>query len=209
LLVIFVPLLFLPAWGGRARVMLLYGLIFILLASRSAVYSTHFQYSAVLLPVAIALAPLGLRRLQGGRRKDRTLTPAIMGCVVVASLLVSWKHGAILENSSFRSGFRAVHRTLSEPTRERYDSFVELVSRIEPDASVSATDRVGAHISNRAEAYRLDQSIDTDYLLIDSSDLRGRNKKNLQRREKAGKVELLKRAGPWSLYRTVTPPKTE
>jgi len=203
LLVIFAPLLFLPAWAGRARVMLLYGFIFILLASRTAVYSTHFQYSAVLLPVAIALAPLGLRLLREARPKDTGLTTVIMGCVLVASLLVSWKHGAVLENSSFRGGFRPIVRTWTEPLQERYDSFLELVSQIEPDASVSATDRVGAHVSNRAEAHRLDQNIDTDYLLVDTSDLRGRNKASLERREKAGKVELIEHTGRWRLYRAV------
>ena len=203
LLVIFAPLLFLPAWAGRARVMLLYGFIFILLASRTAVYSTHFQYSAVLLPVAIALAPLGLRLLREARPKDTGLTTVIMGCVLVASLLVSWKHGAVLENSSFRGGFRPIVRTWTEPLQERYDSFLELVSVIEPDASVSATDRVGAHVSNRAEVHRLDQNIDTDYLLVDTSDLRGRNKASLQRREKAGKVELIEHTGRWRLYRAV------
>ena len=203
LLVIFAPLLFLPAWAGRARVMLLYGFIFILLASRTAVYSTHFQYSAVLLPVAIALAPLGLRLLREARPKDTGLTTVIMGCVLVASLLVSWKHGAVLENSSFRGGFRPIVRTWTEPLQERYDSFLELVSVIEPDASVSATDRVGAHVSNRAEVHRLDHNIDTDYLLVDTSDLRGRNKASLQRREKAGKVELIEHTGRWRLYRAV------
>ena len=203
LLVIFAPLLFLPAWAGRARVMLLYGFIFILLASRTAVYSSHFQYSAVLLPVAIALAPLGLRLLREERPKDTGLTTVIMGCVLVASLLVSWKHGAVLENSSFRGGFRPIVRTWTEPLQERYDSFLELVSVIEPDASVSATDRVGAHVSNRAEVHRLDQNIDTDYLLVDTSDLRGRNKASLQRREKAGKVELIEHTGRWRLYRAV------
>jgi len=203
LLVIFAPLLFLPAWAGRARVMLLYGFIFILLASRTAVYSTHFQYSAVLLPVAIALAPLGLRLLREARPKDTGLTTVIMGCVLVASLLVSWKHGAVLENSSFRGGFRPIVRTWTEPLQERYDSFLELVSVIEPDASVSATDRVGAHVSNRAEVHRLDQNIDTDYLLVDTSDLRGRNKASLERREKAGKVELIEHTGRWRLYRAV------
>jgi hypothetical protein len=132
-----------------------------------------------------------------------------MGCVLVASVLVSWKHGALLENSSFRGGFSPVQRALTEPMQERYDAFVDLVSRIEPDASVSATDRVGAHVSNRAEVHRLDQNIDTDYLLIDSSDLRGRNKASIERREKAGKVELLEREGRWRLYRAVTPPNTE
>jgi uncharacterized membrane protein len=203
LLVIFAPLLFLPAWAGRARVMLLYGFIFILLASRTAVYSTHFQYSAVLLPVAIALAPLGLRLLREARPKDTGLTTVIMGCVLVASLLVSWKYGAVLENSSFRGGFRPIVRTWTEPLQERYDSFLELVSHIEPDASVSATDRVGAHVSNRAEVHRLEQNIDTDYLLVDTSDLRGRNKASLERREKAGKVELIEHTGRWRLYRAV------
>jgi len=146
LLVIFFPLLFLPAWAGRSRVMLLYGFIFVLLASRTAVYSSHFQYSAVFLPVAIALAPVGLRRLQEARPKDIGFTAAVMGCVLVASLLVSWKYGAIVENSSFRGGFTTVQRSLSKRMQDRYDSFVELVGRIEPDASVSVTDLVGSHV---------------------------------------------------------------
>jgi len=209
LLVIFFPLLFLAAWAGRARVMLLYGLIFTLLASRTAVYSSHFQYSAVFLPVAIALAPVGLRRLQEARPKDTSLTTVIMGCVLVASLLVSWKHGAIVENASFRGGFRPVTRSLTEATQDRYDSFVELIGQIEPEASVSVTDRLGSHVSNRAEVYQLDQNIDTDYLLIDSRDLRGRNKASLKRREDAGKAELLEREGSWRLYRAVIPPASE
>jgi uncharacterized membrane protein len=209
LLVVFFPLLFLPAWAGRARVMLLYGFIFIFLASRTAVYSSHFQYSAILLPVAIALAPVGLRRLQDSRPRDTSLTAVVMGCVLLASLLVSWKHGAIVENSSFRGGFRSVSHSLSEAMQDNYDSFVALVGRIEPDASVSVTDRVGPHVSNRAEVYQLKQGIDTDYLLISSHDLRGRNKTSLKKREDAGKIELLERKESWSLYRAVTPPKIE
>ena len=210
LLVVFFPLLFLPAWAGRARVMLLYGLIFILLASKPAVFSSHFQYSAIFMPVAFALAPFGLRRLQQARSKDTGLTAAIMGCVLVASLLVSWKHGAIVENSSFRGGFRPVTRSLTETKRERYDSFVEFIGQIEPEASVSVTDGLGPHVSNRAEVYQLDQDIDSDYLLIESRDLRGRNKASLKRREDAGKVELLERKDSWRLYRAVViPPGSE
>jgi hypothetical protein len=92
---------------------------------------------------------------------------------------------------------------------DRYDSFVELIGRIEPDASVSVTNRLGAHVSNRAEVYHLGQNIDTDYLLIDSTDLRGRKKTSLKKREDAGKVELLERKGSWRLYRAVTPPEIE
>lgn len=213
LLVIFFPLLFLPAWSGRARVMLLYGLTFILLASRTAVYSPHFQYSAVLLPVAIALAPVGLRRLQEARPKDASLTTVLMGCVLVASLLVSWKHGAIAENTSFRGGFRSVARSLNVDEQDRYDSFVELISQIEPDASVSVTDRIGAHVTNRAKVHGLDQNIDTDYYLVEAHDLRGRNKRVLNKRQEEGTIELVGRERHWSLYRAVVPefapPKAE
>jgi len=209
LLVIFFPLLFLPARAGRARVMLLYGFIFIFLASRTAVFSSHFQYSAVFLPVAIALAPVGLRRLQEARPNDASLATAVMGCVLVASLLVSWKQGAIVENSSFRGGFTKVTHTLDEAMRDRYDSFVEFIGPIDPDASVSVTNRLGAHVSNRAEVYELDQNIDTDYLLVESRDLKGRAKASLKRREAAGKVKLLASESTWRLYRAVTPPQVE
>ena len=206
LLAIFLPLLFLPAWAGRARVMLIYGFVFILLASRTAVFSTHFQYSAVLLPVAIALAPVGLRRLQEARSTVRGLTAAVMGCVLVASLLVSWKHGAIVENKSFRGGFLTVRRTWNDQIQSRYDSFVDFISQIEPDASVSVTNRLGAHVSNRAEVYQVRQHIDTDYLLLDSRDLRGRTLRSFTARENAGKVELVEQRDHWRLYRAVTSP---
>lgn len=209
LMMIFFPLLFLPVWAGRARVMLLYGLAFTLLASRNAVYSPHFQYSAVLLPVAVALAPVGLRRLQDSKPTLRSLTPAFMGCVLVASLLVSWKHGAIVDNASFRGGFRPVKRAWDEATARRYDSFRELLEPIGPDASVSATDRVGSHISNRWEAHRLDQDVATDFILVHTNDLRGRNKEILEQRKKAGTIELVEREGAYMLYRRISPPENE
>lgn len=209
LMVIFGPLLFLPAWAGRARVMLLYGLVFTLLASRSAVFSPHFQYVAVLLPVAIALAPVGLRRLRAERPNTKGFMPSVMACVLIASLLVSWKFGAIVENASFRGGFRPVKRLWNEQTAERYDAFLELVSVIEPDASVSATDQVGAHISSRPEAHRLDHDVETDYYLVHQGDLRERNKQILDRRKREGSVELVGREGSVLLFRRVSPPAVE
>ena len=209
LLVIFTPLLFLPAWAGRARLMLVYGLVFTLLASKRAVFSSHFQYSAVLLPFAIALAPLGLRRLREAQSRDRGLTFAVMGCVLMASLLVSWKHGAILPNSSFRGGFGSVTRTLTPEAQERYESLVDFISQIEPDASVSVSNSLGAHVSNRLEVRRIRQRIDTDYILVDSRDLRGAIKSDIDKREEAGKIKLLERRGSWTLYQAASPVEIE
>jgi hypothetical protein len=132
-----------------------------------------------------------------------------MGCVLIASLLVSWKFGGIVENSSFRGGFRPVVRALTEDTQQRYDAFVELIGRIEPDASVSVTDRIGAHVSNRAEVFYLDHNVDTDYVLVEAHDLRGRTRKVFDKRRAEGRLELVHRERHWSLYRTVTPAETE
>jgi uncharacterized membrane protein len=203
LMVLFFPVLFLPLWAGRARLMLLYGLIFVLLASRTAVFSPHFQYSAILLPVVIALGPVGLRRLRESRPNGAALTAAAMACVLVASSLTSWKHGAFVDNAAFRGGFKRIVRTLNESQSQQYAQVRELLSHIEPDASVSATDLTGAHISNRMEAYSVGQDRDSDYFLIDSRDLRGGTKEVFKRRQAGGTLELVGRAHTWQLYRTV------
>lgn len=183
--------------------MLLYGLAFILLASRTAVFSPHFQYSAILLPVVIALGPVGLRRLRQNRPNDRSLTAAAVGCLLVASCLTSWKHGAIVDNATFRGGFKHIVRSLSPLQAQQYADARELLRQIEPDASVSATDLAGAHISNRMEAYSVGQDRDSDYFLIDSRDLRGSTKDVFKRRQAGGALELVGRANTWQLYRTV------
>ena len=205
LIVIFFPLLFLPLWAGKARVMLLYGLIFILLASRSAVYSPHFQYSAVLFPVALALALVGLRYLRDKRPNPTAFTFAMVGCVLIASSLTSWKQGAIVDNKVFRGGFKRIVRTLTDAEIERYAKVKELISVIEPDASVSASNMAGAHVSNRAKAYHLEQRIDTDYVLIDSRDVKAKARRAFQARK--NKLELVGRVEPWRLYRHVEQPK--
>ena len=207
LLLIFAPLLFTPAWAGRARIMLVYGFVFILLASRTAVYSSHFQYSAVLLPVAIALGPLGVRTLRTRRSKDPGFSGALLGGMLVAALLISWKFGAILPNDSFRAGYARLARTWDDATAQRYEKFQELISVIEPDDSVSATDRVGSHVSNRAQAYKVDQNLDSDWALVEARDMRGRNKTIIDRRLKEGGLEVVKRAERMTLYRAVEPPR--
>jgi uncharacterized membrane protein len=207
MLLIFAPMLFTPAWAGRARLMLVYGFVFILLASRSAVYSPHFQYSAVLLPVAIGIAPLGVRALRQRRSSDRGFSGALLGSVLIAALLVSWKFGAIVPNDSFRAGFLRVARTWDDTAAQRYEGFRELISVIDQEDSVSATDRVGSHVSNRARAYKVSQKIESDWVLVEARDMKGRDKKIIDQRVKDGKLEVAKRSGRVTLYRAVLVPK--
>ena len=55
----------------------------------------------------------------------------------------------------------------------------------------------------------MDQNIDADYYLVHRSDVRGRNKKILDQRNKEGSAELLERVGSWVLYRGLTPPEPD
>ncbi len=106
------PVLGLPLFAGRRRIVLVYGFLFIFLASRQAVYLRGFQYAAVFCPFLLSLTPFGInalgRRLEAlGVYKRRHLwTPATLG-VLLCSVLFSFKYGAFVENTGFRQGFQS------------------------------------------------------------------------------------------------------
>ena len=209
LLQLLVPLAFLPLFANRWRFAIAFGLFYILLASRSAVFSIHFQYSVVLFPILFALAPIGLRRLTEGKLPERLgLTSAQLGtvllaAVLVSSVLMSWKFGGAVPNSSFRGGFVKITHSLSEADLKRYDEFLALIAPIEPDASVTVFGRAGPHVSNRAEAFRYKHKRPSDYVLVDTAKLKGHVRKYHEERVAAGELELLGKAGPFQLFRVV------
>src|SRR5690606_2548527 len=108
LVTVFLPLAMLPLFVRRDRVLLLYGLLFTLLASRSAVYSTHFQYTASILPFAFAVAPVAIRRAAESRATvelgldGRRLKVGLTVGLLVAACAVSWKFGGLLPNDAFK-----------------------------------------------------------------------------------------------------------
>lgn len=177
LFLLFVPLLLLPALARRGRVMLVYGLAFCLLASRDPVYTVHFQYTSVLTPILFALAPMALADIaERGERSlfgldGRRLVATFAAGSLVASLLVSWKFGAIAENLSFRGGFSRVVRGLTPDQQGRYAWVREQVARIPPYASVASTPRMGPHVSNRKEAYFYPDK-PADFVFLDESELK-------------------------------------
>ena len=179
LLVLFVPVLFLPFVAKPGRVMLLYGLLFSLLASRPAVYSPHFQYSATLLPIAFALTPEALRQIRDGRLEGTLaldgarISRALVFSVFVASVLVSWKFGGLVENQSFRGGFNRVARSMGDKEHETYAWIREQARSIPLRAAVGTTNRLGAHVSNRKTAYFYPEHQNVDYLFLDEGEIKG------------------------------------
>jgi len=208
LLLLFVPLAFVPFLALRGRVMLVYGLVFCLLASRGAVFTIHFQYSSLLFAVAFALVPAGLARLSqstfvrdvtgvGGRRVVLT----VAGAMVLATTALSCKFGGLVENASFKGGYVRVTRTLTDEQRETYAWVKEQLRTIPRRASVGASPKLGPHVSNRKEAYYHTERRRLDFLFVDEAELKAqdleRHQKNVEKSfnevARRGKLVLFKR----------------
>lgn len=197
-LTLFLPLAFLPFFARTGRVMLIYGLLFCFLASRTAVFSPAFQYSSVILPIAFALVPQTLRRVEDGAAPAALglhggrLSRALLGAAFVASLLVSWKFGAIVHNEAFRGGFGKITRTLSDEQKAIYAWVSEQVDRIPLSDSVGVTNKLGPHASNRKEVWFYPGAgKTTDWLLIDEGEIKGKDIERHNQRVQRGEYVLV------------------
>ena len=169
---LFIPLLLLPFVSGRKVILLVYGMVFIGLASRWHVYSLHFQYSAILFPALFAALPDGFARVVDSP-KTRALgierppfAWALLSGVFVATLLTSMEYGATVPNSSFKAGWSPLVRVPSESMQRRYEKVRELVAKIPADAPVSGTENLAPHVSNREFVHRFPAYQTADYLLV-------------------------------------------
>ncbi|MFO0611390.1 MAG: DUF2079 domain-containing protein [Polyangiaceae bacterium] len=159
LVTMFLPVLFLPAISRKGRFILIYGAVFTLFATRPYVFTVHFQYTAILLPILFALVPDALARvaaspvLASRGWSTHRLSRALVASLFVASALVSLKFGGILDNTSFRGGFNRPTRKVSAEDRKNFDWVEQAIAKIPSSASVASTDRLGSHISNRGKAY--------------------------------------------------------
>ena len=204
---LFLPVALLPFFAKRARVMLVYGFLFLLLASRKHVFTTHFQYSMLIFPVLLAITPLGLKRLRDGRLpgllgvSPRALAAGLLSFMVVSTALNSWKFGAIVENGAFRGGFTRAVFELDDKQRASYAKFSELAAIIEPGASVTVTNKTGPHLSNRKEVYLYRQNKPTQYVFIEEKSLKGKRKRYHQRRVKRGELIQLGAHATFKLFR--------
>ena len=166
------PLLCLPFAAGRKLILSVYGLLFIGLASRKHVFSLHFQYSALLLPMLFAGLPDGFARVTDGPRmkalglERARLAWTLMAGMLVATLVTSVKYGVIFPNASFKAGWNRLTRIPTAEMREKYARVREIVEFIGPDAAVSMTSAVGPHLSNRRKAYHWPTVNDADYIVL-------------------------------------------
>ena len=182
LTIVFLPVLFLPLIASRGRILMIVGLAVTLLASRSAVYSVHFQYPSLLYPavfflMAVALGGLGEHPWMVKFGLDaKRLRPALVTGVLVSSLVVSLKFGGLVPNDTFRSGFGPFLPHTTAASRETYAWVERTAAAIPANATVSASWHLAPHVSNRFAIYPFPADIDSlgwgaDYVLVDRDDL--------------------------------------
>jgi hypothetical protein len=126
---------------------------------------------------------------------------ALLFACLVMSLLASWKFGGISDNLSFHGGFGPPARALGDKDRETYAWLRAQVDKIPIHDSVAATNRTGAHISNRKGAYFYPEHSEVDWLVIEESEIRGADLDRHNKAVQAGVFELVSRHDRFAVFR--------
>ena len=203
LAIMYLPVMFLPLVARRGKILMAVGLAVILLASRSAVYSVHFQYPSLLYPAVFLLVPIALAGLRDhplvvrfGLEPDR-LRPALVAGVLVSSVIVSLKFGGLVPNDTFRSGFGPFLPQTTAESRETYAWVEDTAAQIPADAVVSASWHVAPHVSNRFAIYPFPADVDSlgwgaDYLFLDRDDLEQSELEHVEQLLRSGSYEVVR-----------------
>ncbi|OHD73869.1 MAG: hypothetical protein A2177_14360 [Spirochaetes bacterium RBG_13_68_11] len=156
LLLLLLPVGFLPLASGKNAVVVLPGLAVILLSGTSAQYSIGFQYSAHLIPFVFFLAICGIQAIMAQKRAIGAL--ALAAPLLVSGAVMDYEYGLV-----FAKRFPGFLRP-DERERTAYSLFRE-IPREDPVATIS---RLYPHLSSRTEIYLLQRMQPaTEWVLAD------------------------------------------
>jgi uncharacterized membrane protein len=162
LLLLLVPLAFLPVRSPLALLFVLPGFLFTLLSTGyGPLINIHFQYTAnwtVYLFVSMALAL---------RKYDSYKLTAALGALTVAILATSYQYGAILQHNTSYGGGIPYHFGVNDVDRQRRQSMDAILKVLPPRAKVVGSGFVIPQVSSRPDAYTMTIGVfDGDYLVF-------------------------------------------
>jgi len=210
---VLLPLLLLPLFAGKKRLLLLYGLAFIGLVSRKYVFSVHFQYSSVLLPFLLMAWPDGLANVTGSPRvtrlgiDPRRLRTTLLFAAIIATLVITSKFGAIVPNKEFHAGWNRLQRTHNDERAERYQHMWDFIDQVPGEASICSNSIIGPHVSNRPEVYKWPSCRKADYVLMGNEKLKKKDRRRLDRLKARHDYEVVDESKQFMLLRKL--PKEE
>lgn len=153
LVILLLPVAFLPVLAGWAWLMAVPALAIALLAAVPSQYSLDYHYPAIMVPFVFALAAIGLARL--GRWPYNRL--ALAAAILVLSLVMNYEYGW-LWGKRF-SGF-------PQPTPHQ-QAVASLLQAVPADASVSAMSDLVPHLASRQAVYLFPIVNGAEYIVFD------------------------------------------
>ena len=157
LFLLFVPFLFLWAFEPLLVVAALPILALNLLSTFPSMNSIRYQYVSAIVACVFAATAIGAGRL--GPQRARVATLGVMG--LIAAL---WLFGPL--------GFGGSWKYISDlrTPSARLEAAREAVKLIPPSAAVSASNSIGAHLSERQRIFLFPVRADADWVVVDKTD---------------------------------------
>jgi hypothetical protein len=107
-----------------------------------------------------------------GLNPDR-LRAALAAGILVTSVLISESYGAFGNSSEFRAGFYRLEKESTELQKKRYQFVREIVAMIPADSSVTASEKLGSHLSSRDKVHKFPHVSEADWVVVWERDLKG------------------------------------
>jgi uncharacterized membrane protein len=155
----FLPVMFLPFFSGRALVLLIPGLLQNLLTGNEFQFSGVFQYDGILIAAVFVCSIWGLQYLLDhwpGREK-------IWQWTLLAAVLIGFMLRSPVKPINF-----PVELFGENP---RWEAFREMIALVPDDAAVAAQTNIVPHLSHREHAHMLGREpMAVDMVLVDAQD---------------------------------------
>ncbi|MBN1405345.1 MAG: DUF2079 domain-containing protein [Candidatus Omnitrophica bacterium] len=152
---LFGPVAFIPLLRKQNFLLFVYGLAATLLATRPFLYKISFQYVWYVVPFLFIGLVYVLKDVQTINQSLISPLKTLKGriyplliTVFFASFIYSWQYGAFPNNTYFIGGFRKVDFTFTAEDKRRLQALNNIVARIPPNASISASDCITPHLLN-------------------------------------------------------------
>ena len=164
----------------------------LLVTNRPPMFQASFQYTYFWVPYVIGASILATRR---GVRGSAAAT-----ALVLVALAVSHHFGVFPSGERIVGGFGVKTFAVNEAEAKQIKDLNEIIALIPPEASVSATETEGPHVSSRLVMYSLKYTLgdDPDYLLVGQAHHRG-EKAHLREALQSGKYGVVAQRGRFVL----------
>lgn len=161
-LLLLVPLLFLPVTRPIAALLVVPGFVFTLLSTGyEPLYRITFQYTSYWTAFLFIGLVLALERAAPSRR-----VPLAAG-ILASTLACSYLFGAFFQHETLRGGFERFHVGTTAADMQLRAKLANAIALLPPDGKVVASEAVVPHVSAREAAYTLRfGTYDADWLLF-------------------------------------------